>query len=338
MKIQNYNIDLDKAVNRINKKNIKKVALQIPEGLKSKSIEIVDYMQKNTKCDFFISADPCYGACDIPENRFKKLGVELIIHIGHTEIPDVSEGLVDTIFINAELDVDISSKIDKAIKILKGKKIGLLTTAQHLHKIDEVKKILKKNNFDVKITKGDNRISFAGQILGCNFSSATKLKEKVDSFLFIGSGTFHPLGVLINTKKSVVAFDPYTNQVKEKELQDMKDNVLRQRYGAIAKSKDAKTFGILICTKTGQRRMDLAYKMKDLIDSNNKKSYFIALDFFSSQSLEGFIDVECYVSTACPRIAFDDYLSYKRPIITPVELEIMLGKKKWDDYILDEIF
>ncbi len=338
MKIQNYNIDLDKAVNRINKKNIKKVALQIPEGLKSKSIEIVDYMQKNTKCDFFISADPCYGACDIPENRFKKLGVELIIHIGHTEIPDVSEGLVDTIFINAELDVDISSKIDKAIKILKGKKIGLLTTAQHLHKIDEVKKILKKNNFDVKITKGDNRISFAGQILGCNFSSATKLKEKVDSFLFIGSGTFHPLGVLINTKKPVIAFDPYTNQVKEKELQDMKDNVLRQRYGAIVKSKDAKTFGILICTKTGQRRMDLAYKMKDLIDSNNKKSYFIALDFFSSQSLEGFIDVECYVSTACPRIAFDDYLSYKRPIITPVELEIMLGKKKWDDYILDEIF
>jgi len=338
LKIQNYNIDLDTAVNRINNKNIKKVALQIPEGLKSKSIEIVDYIQKNTKCDVFISADPCYGACDIPENRFKKIGIELIIHIGHTEIPDVSEGLADTIFINAELDADISSKIDKAIKILKGKKIGLLTTAQHLHKLDEIKNILKKNNFDVKITKGDNRISFAGQILGCNFSSATKLKEKVDSFLFIGSGTFHPLGVLINTKKPVIAFDPYTNQVKEKELQDMKDNVLRQRYGAIAKSKDAKTFGILIGTKKGQRRMDLAYKMKDLIDSNNKKSYFIALDFFSSQSLEGFIDVDCYVSTACPRIAFDDYLSYKRSIITPVELEIMLGKKKWDDYILDEIF
>ena len=338
MKIENYSINLEKAVNRINKKNIKKAALQIPEGLKSKSIEIVGYIKKNTKCDFFISADPCYGACDIPENRFKKLGIELIIHIGHTEIPDLSEGLIDIIFVNAELDVDISSKIDKAIKLLKGKKIGLLTTAQHLHKLDEVKKILKKNNFDVKISKGDSRISFPGQILGCNFSSATKIKKQVDSFLFIGSGTFHPLGVLINTKKPVIAFDPYTNQVKEKELQDLKDSILRQRYGAIAKSKDAKTFGILIGTKKGQKRVDLSHKIKDLLDENNKKSYFITLDFFSSQSLEGFIDIDCYVLTACPRIAVDDYLSYKRPIITPIELEIMLGKKKWDEYKLDEIF
>jgi len=46
---------------------------------------------------------------------------------------------------------------------------------------------------------------------------------------------------------------------------------------------------------------------------------------------------DAYVSTACPRIAVDDYLRYPKPILTPVEMEIVLGLKKWSDYSLDSI-
>jgi 2-(3-amino-3-carboxypropyl)histidine synthase len=49
------------------------------------------------------------------------------------------------------------------------------------------------------------------------------------------------------------------------------------------------------------------------------------------------LGIDCFVSTACPRIAIDDYMQYKVPIITPIELDILLGYKKWDDYIFDEI-
>ena len=31
------------------------------------------------------------------------------------------------------------------------------------------------------------------------------------------------------------------------------------------------------------------------------------------------------------------YMQYKIPIITPVELDIVLGFKKWDDYQFDQI-
>jgi 2-(3-amino-3-carboxypropyl)histidine synthase len=54
-------------------------------------------------------------------------------------------------------------------------------------------------------------------------------------------------------------------------------------------------------------------------------------------SLQGFTEIDCYVSTACPRIAIDDYLQYKKPIITPVEVEIVLGKRAWEEYVFDEI-
>ena len=161
--------------------------------------------------------------------------------------------------------------------------------------------------------------------------------DKVDSFLFIGSGNFHPMGLLLSSKKPVVAADTYTNAIKKQELEDLKDTILRQRYGAIASSKNAKKFGILIGIKRGQQRKKRAEEIKKMLDSFNKKSLTIALDQFSPTSLQGFGDIDCFISTACPRIAIDDYLQYKIPILTPIELEIALGMRKWEEYRFDQI-
>ena len=46
---------------------------------------------------------------------------------------------------------------------------------------------------------------------------------------------------------------------------------------------------------------------------------------------------DVYVSTACPRLAIDDYLRYPKPIITPLELEIVLGERSWEQYRMDTI-
>jgi 2-(3-amino-3-carboxypropyl)histidine synthase len=112
--------------------------------------------------------------------------------------------------------------------------------------------------------------------------------------------------------------------------------MLRQRYGAIVACRSAQRFGILIGLKRGQQRLRLAHALQHMLDSVGKLSLLITLDEFSPMSLQGF-DIDCYVSTACPRIAIDDYLQYKKPIITPVELEIVLGRREWETYIFDEI-
>lgn len=337
MRIQGYIIDLKGAIDKINNKNYSNVCLQLPEGLKSKSLEIVDFVEKKTNANVIIASDPCFGACDISDYKFNNLGIDLIIHIGHVKIPNLSYKTIDTFFLNALSELDVSKVVVKSLDKLEGKKIGLLSTAQHLHKLDEIKDILIQNNFIPRIAKGDKRISKKGLILGCNFSSAESIKDDVDCFLFIGSGNFHPLGVIINTNKPVIAADPYTNQIKKNELAQLKDSILRQRYGAITRSKSAKKFGILLGTKKGQIRNEQAYRLREMICKKNKKSYVLALDFFSPTALDGFIDIDCFVNTSCPRITIDDYLTYKKPIITPIELEIVLGFKKWDEYRLDEI-
>ena len=337
LNIPGYDIDLEKAAKIIKENDYKRVVLQVPEGLKSHFSKFVEFFEEKTNASVIISADPCFGACDIINSEFKNLDVDFVIQIGHAPIPYIEDFLVPTLFANAKSDLDVSKVIEKAIPTLKGKKVGLTSTAQHTHILNDVRKLLLKKNFDPVVGEGDDRIKLKGQILGCNFTAATSIADKVDSFFFIGSGNFHPLGLLLSTKKPVVACDPYTNEVRNEELNDLKDMILRQRYGAIARSKDAKVFGILVGTKIGQQRINLAYKIKGKLDSKGKKSYIFTTNHFIPSHLESFREIDCFVSTACPRIAIDDYMQYKIPILTPIELDILLGLKKWEDYQFDEI-
>ena len=337
MKISNYNIDLEKIAKQINEKKFKKILLQLPEGLKQHMDVFVDFFEKNACVDVVVSCDPCFGACDIPYICFKKLGFDCVVQIGHLPIENDYDFDVPVFFVNAYADIDLLKTVGKTLDSLKGKRIGLVSTAQHVHKLDDVKKFLLENGFEPVVGKGDSRIHVKGQVLGCNFSSAKSISGKVDYFLFIGSGSFHPLGLILSTKKPVIAVDPYTGEVKNKELEETKDLVLRQRYGAIARSKDAKVFGIIVGLKSGQQRFDLVDDIKEKIHSRGKKSYVISADFVNPMMLEGFKNIDCFVSTVCPRIAIDDYMQYKNPILTPVELDVLIGFKKWDEYSFDEI-
>ena len=338
LEVSGYNLDFRNSISEIKRNNYKKVLLQFPEGLKTKLKDIVSFLESKANCDFIISADPCFGACDLFYSEISDLKVDCVVQLGHLPMLSIKKFNVQTFFVNAESNIDISKIVEKTIPKLKGKKIGLLTTAQHVHFLKSAGEILEKNGFEYLFEKGDNRIYSKGQILGCNFSSALKIKDKVDCFLYIGSGNFHPLGLILSTKKPVIVCDPFSNEIRTNELEELKDMILRQRYGAIARSKDAKTFGIIVGLKVGQRRIDLANKLKEKINSKHKKAFIFTSNNFIPSNLESFRDINCFVSTACPRIAIDDYMQYKIPILTPIELDILLGFKKWDDYQFDEIF
>lgn len=336
MKIPGYLIDIENTAKTIKQEGFNTITIQIPEGLKRNIFPIVEYLKKETGATVLVSANACFGACDAANYELKNIGVDCVIHLGHTAMSEVENFYIPTIFINAQSTLDVTKVVEKAIPSLTGKKIGLVTTAQHLHTLKIVERFLQRQNLETFIAEGDARISARGQILGCNFSVGRKIAENVDCFLFIGSGTFHPIGLLMSTKKPVIAADPYTNDVKKQEIEDMKNNILRQRYGAIIACQSAQRFGILIGEKRGQQRVTIAYALQQMIDAVGKESLLITLDEFSPLSLQGF-DLDCYVSTACPRIAIDDYLQYKKPIINPVELEIVLGRREWENYVFDEI-
>ena len=53
--------------------------------------------------------------------------------------------------IDAFDDISFDDVMQKAIQVLKGQTISLITDSQHLHQIDDVKKKLEKNGIIVKI-------------------------------------------------------------------------------------------------------------------------------------------------------------------------------------------
>jgi 2-(3-amino-3-carboxypropyl)histidine synthase len=46
---------------------------------------------------------------------------------------------------------------------------------------------------------------------------------------------------------------------------------------------------------------------------------------------------DCYVNTACPRLAYDDQVRFPVPVLSPQEFEILCGERSWDAYAIDEI-
>ena len=81
-----YDLELDKAAELINKEKAKNVCIQLPDGLKPKAGEIADFLKSKTKANIFIWAGSCFGACDIP--NLKKLKIDLLIQWGHSRWED----------------------------------------------------------------------------------------------------------------------------------------------------------------------------------------------------------------------------------------------------------
>lgn len=82
-----YNLELKKVIEEIKKAKAKLVLLQFPEGLKMYATTIVDYLEKNTKSEFLIWMDSCFGACDVPIGLEQlKPKIDLIIQFGHNEL------------------------------------------------------------------------------------------------------------------------------------------------------------------------------------------------------------------------------------------------------------
>ncbi|WP_296785385.1 diphthamide biosynthesis enzyme Dph2 [uncultured Methanobrevibacter sp.] len=298
-----YDMDLDKVIRKINSIDAKTVGLQFPEGLKTQATKIARAIEEETEAIVVISGDPCFGACDVSDWKMKG-SVDLIVHYGHTPLPLKYE--VPTLFIEAYSKIDIKKDLEKCLETLKGySRIGLVTTTQHLHLLNETRDFLEDNGKEVIL--GSSPSTRKGQVLGCNFSSIKDLE--VDVILFIGSGNFHPLGIKLFSNAPVIALDPYNSEIRS--MDEFADRILY--------------------------RMMLAKEIKKILEDANMESYIILMDNVSPDALLPYLELDAFVVSACPRIAIDDSQMYKKPLLTPQELEIVLNKREWENYQLDEI-
>ncbi|MDW7776334.1 MAG: diphthamide biosynthesis enzyme Dph2 [Methanosarcinales archaeon] len=301
------------------------VGLQFPEGFKRRAFSIARELERRTPAKVVISGNPCFGACDVDMALAGK--VDILFHFGHSELLD---GMDNVIFMETPANVDVVPVLEAAAcELGSGTTVGLLTTVQHVHTLDEVRAFLASRGISCVTGEGDSRIRYPGQVLGCNFSAGDVV---CDNYLYIGSGKFHPLGVAVAFRRRVLVADPLMNTVEWVDP----ERVLRIRSGIIARCLDAGTFGIVVSTKVGQYRMELAGRMAGLAGKHGKEHVTIMLDTITPEAMLQF-KVDAFVNTACPRIAIDDASRFNAPVLTPVEFEIVLGERDWNELVFDEI-
>jgi len=330
MNTETFDLEEERLVDEIRRRGPKRVLMQLPEGLKGEGARLASIIERGGALPI-ISADPCYGACDLAIHEAESLSADLIVHYGHSEISRWGEPSV--VYFEAKAKVDIRTIVNHALPLLKPwEKVGLVTTVQHIDKLEEVRRIF--NDAGKAVAVGDaGRVKYPGQITGCDYSNAESVKDQVDAFLFIGGGRFHPLGLALNVRKPTVVADPYEGRAYS--IEQEAEKLIRKRWACISMAKELKYFGVLIGLKVGQTDLETAVKIKDLLVKKGRKATLLAITEINNGALLQFPSLEAFVNTACPRVAFDEF---QKPVLTMKEALVMLGELSWEDLLKEGWF
>ncbi|VVB99231.1 2-(3-amino-3-carboxypropyl)histidine synthase [uncultured archaeon] len=328
-------IDLSEAKGFLRGKGAKTCIVQIPEGLKARAKWISDELSQACE-NVFVKMDPCFGACDLPLQDLNALNADAIIHIGHEAIhrpKNIFYAPLRYEITDAELE-KICGKLVKELQKRKMDSIALVANAQFIHALPELRKILFRSGIQSNIGKGTQRVCGEGQILGCNYSAVKAVQPSVDANVYFGDGMFHPLGLLYGTKKPVIVVNPLHGTVEEIP-EKTRDTFMRRRFAAIAKASEARSFGIVVSAKSGQRQKEKALELRKAVERQGRKAYLFEADYVNENYFTG-SGVDCLVITACNRIVIDDSQNWKTIIINPTECLIAIGEKTFDEWVPDE--
>jgi 2-(3-amino-3-carboxypropyl)histidine synthase len=158
----------------------------------------------------------------------------------------------------------------------------------------------------------------------------------VDAFLFIGGGLFHALGIALNTSKPTVIADPYDNRAFS--IDDEAQKIIRQRWATIDEARKAKNFGVLIGLKPGQKKIDQALKIRDLVRKNGIAACILAAREIIPEIFQEFPSIDAYVNTACPRISLEAPGKFSKPVLTVNEFMVVVGESSWESMLKKGLF
>lgn len=311
-------IDETRVIKEIREAKPKTILLRCPDGYLDSVQKLASKIEQEFKVQIIISADTCYGSCDVIDGDALKLGVDIAFHIGHASaFKRMGER---TIMVDAYDDVDFKKVLEKSLTILKGyRRLGLCTISQHLHQLDSVKETLEAAGFEVYLGKGRERL-LDGQIFGCRFHTVFDTRTKIDAVLFLGQSRFHALGVALATGRPTFMLDPYFETVEDMKLEA--ERRFKRALLTVCKALDAERFGVIVGLKEGQMMLERALHIKKRLQEHGKTVSIITLREVTEDRLAQFRDVNVFIQTACPRISLDGE-TFSRPVLSAPQAEAL---------------
>ncbi len=315
---------------------LRSALLQLPDGLKQYSREIADCLSSTLGANIIIDANSTYGACDLRYEESQRLGVEAIIHVGHTPYPDYlgdrthvnPSGRVKVVFVAARFKRTPGATALEGLVDALGRRgirrVGLVTTTQYIDSYRVAKEFLQARGFSVVNFRGPEKYYEEGQVIGCDYSFVPR---GVDGYVIVTSGEFHAIGLYLATLKPVIELDVHKGLAVDMTKEGEK--IYARRLYAISQAMDSRRWGVIVGLKTGQYRPWIVNALTFALRRRGYEYRLIEAETLNEQVLRN-IDSEWYrsfVVTSCPRIPIDDLSYYEKPILAPGEAFMAIEKK-----------
>ena len=252
----------------------RRIALQVPAGLVRNAHELAQRMWEETGASVSLVARACFGACDFPSEG-EVPGADALVVLGHSPIPNVRLTM-PTYFVEMRQEGGEPGALAKTL-VAAGvpARLGLVASVQHLDLLPRLTLALQAHGITLQTGTGGHRLSYPSQALGCNYTSAQSISATVDAYLFVGTGRFHPVGLAYAVGKPVWSLDPLQNRL---EPPIDRASLVRDRQLLVARAMDARTFGIIVSSFSGQNRSAMAAALVDRARRAGRSAEIIVAD------------------------------------------------------------
>ena len=320
------NFEMAKLVRELKKQKPKKVLVQLAEGIKQNALEISSTIEA-LGIEVVISGETSWGGCSIALQEAEALNVDLIVHFGHAKFIDAN---FPVLYMEVRDELNLKPLLEKSLKQLKNfKTLGLSYSIQHRHDIENIKKFYENNGKIVVLSKKQGLVEYEGHIVGCQYRGLQAIEKNVDAFIIIGNN-FHSMGAALTVDKPVILLDVYNDEIKN--MEGLKDKILKQRAISIEKLREAENVGIIIEIKPGQKFGSPKFLI-DKLKEQGKNPLVITMSEITPDKIMNFYNIDAFIELACPRIAIDDFAKYSKPILTFKEALVALNVKSWKEIL-----
>lgn len=322
--MHSYEIDEEGVAEWARARGYRKLLIQAPDGIKRHALAVAEGLESRG-FEVALSASHAWGGCDVAVAELAEVGFDALVHIGHHG-PVRFRAPENVLFVPAYSTVSVEGVAESAAAKLSSegvRKIGLLTTVQHVHQLGRAERVFAEYGIKVHTSKSPDPAMAEGLVIGCDVRAAERLIGTVDAFVVIAGGVFHALGVALATGARTFAADPYAGRVVDVSRDAYR--IAATRLAHLSSALEARTGLIVASTKPGQRVCEARIReLVRLCSERGLRVRMIVFDDVSPSALQDYGTVDVYVNTACPRLATDDPHVFPGPVVNAAELEHVL--------------
>ncbi|KAJ6599313.1 putative diphthamide synthesis protein-domain-containing protein [Mycena vulgaris] len=176
-----------------------------------------------------------------------------------------------------------------------------------------------------------------GEILGC---TAPRLGD-VDALIYLGDGRFHLESIMIaNPSVPAFRYDPYSKKLTRerydhREMHTVRDDAVqtaRKSIAAFAREEaisSAPLWGVILGTLGRQGSFKQLQAITNQLEASNTPIPYIPilLSELSPAKLALFNPhISTFIQTSCPRLSIDWGYAFDRPLLSPYETAVAVGK------------